>query len=323
MQPTLVLSAAHPGILYINGRFAGELSPTLPLFRPTAPQGALYLEFKPLNNRCEALARRLVFSSGTPMQASVEEAENLNVVLWPGNVTEIEFAPPEHTEPTRSIQLGGRSFLLEPGGRLLCDGRDLGVLPEGASLPELASVPHGAALTGNCAEGRYLLTCDENFERRTGFLHARQLDVEPDGRVRAIAAPGDLVGHATLENWRLTSEGLSLISSEPAWAQGAPRWPGTPEETVRCAVEAALEGLEAEAEGYLSPALRSRNPLQGIRERCDLCVEMKYAPPEGRSCVGLFSMLGVNLAQVHPLCYRTSPSGGPQGPYLIEALEFG
>ena len=36
MQPTLVLSAPHPGILYINGRFAGEVSHQNPLFRPVS-----------------------------------------------------------------------------------------------------------------------------------------------------------------------------------------------------------------------------------------------------------------------------------------------
>ena len=323
MQPTLVLSATHEGLLYINGRFAGELGPSLPIFRPTAPQGALYLDFRPLSNHCEAMARRLVFSSGMPMEASVESAENLNVVLWPGGVTEIEFSPPRRGAEPRIVQLAGHNFVLEEGGRFTCDGRNLGPLPEGASLPELIPAPHGAALMGSWSAGQYLLTTDEAFENRTGFLRAQQLEMSPDGHIRAVAAPGDLVGHATLENWRLTPEGLTLISSEPAWAQGAPHWPTTPEETVRCAVEAALQGLDAEAEGYLSPALRSRNPLQGMRQRCDLCVEMKYAPPDGRSCVGLFSIRGANLGKVHPLYFKTCASGGSQGPYLIEALEFG
>ncbi|MBQ4623869.1 MAG: hypothetical protein IJB51_04935, partial [Clostridia bacterium] len=39
--------------------------------------------------------------------------------------------------------------------------------------------------------------------------------------------------HAVLETWKLTPEGLILLSSEPAWSNGAPRWPKTPEETAR------------------------------------------------------------------------------------------
>lgn len=323
MQPVLILSAAYEGILYINGRFAGELGPQLPLFRATAPQGALYLDFRPLSNACGDLARRLVFSAGAPMENSVEAAENLNVVLWPGGMVEVEFSPEARRGEALSIVLAGRRFTLERSGRLRCEGRELGTLPPGAQLPELISVPFGAALTGTCDEGRYLLTADEDFQRRTGLLHARQLEFETAGRIRAVVASGDLAGHATLENWRLGADGLTLVSSEPAWMQGAPRWPATPEETARCAVEAALQGLFPEAEGYLSPALRNRNPLRDIRQHCDLCVEMKYAPPGARPCVGLLSLLCDNFARVQPLYFQASPGSGPQGPYQLDALEFG
>lgn len=323
MQPTLVLSAPHPGILYINGRFAGELSEERPLLRPVGAQGAVYLDYRPLSNACASMARRLVFSGGAPMAESAGEAENLNIVLWPGGAVEIELSPPSSGAQPRRVQLAGHSLLLEEDMRLSCDGRILATLPEGAELPELRTGQGGAVLTGRCAGGRYLLTVDPDFRGQTGFLRAQQLEFESDGRIRAVAAPPDLVGHATLETWRLTPDGLMLISSEPAWADGAPRWPQTPEDTVRAAVEAALAGLDAEADSYLVPALRARAPLSNVRGACDLCVEMKYAPPQARPCVGLLRLEGGNLARVRPLYYHAIPSGGPQGPYQIDALEFG
>lgn len=323
MQPTLVLSATYPGILYLNGHFAGEISAETPLMRPVGSRGAIYLDYRPLSNACRSLARKLVFSGGTPMRDSVEAAENLNVILWPGGAAEIEIAPVP-TDPIRQqFQLAGHHFAMDSESLLLsCDGRRIGMLPEGAEIPELHTVPVGVALIGRCSGGKYLLTLDSACRNQTGFLRAGQLDVESDGRIRAVVSPMDLVGHATLETWKLTQEGLTLISSEPAWANGAPRWPKTPEETMRAAVEAALAGLDAEAERYLSPALRSRMPLAGIQEKCDLCVEMKYAPPSARPCVGLLRLEGENLGRVSPLYFRAVPSGGLQGPYLIEEFEF-
>ena len=155
-----------------------------------------------------------------------------------------------------------------------------------------------------------------------GFLQAQQLEIEPDGRIRALVSRGDLAGHAALENWRVTPEGLATAGSEHVWIQGSPRWPQTPPETARAAVEAMLAGLHGEAEGYLSPALRSRIRPEEILESCDLCVEMKYAPPDPRPCVGLLKLQGDHLARVRPLYYRASPSGGLQGPWQIDALEL-
>lgn len=323
MQPTLVLSAPHPGILYINGHFAGELSQERPLLRPAGVQGPVYLDYRPLSNACRAMARRLVFSGGTPMAESAQEAENLNIVIWPGNVCEIEFEPAVLSSGVQHFQISGRSFSLDMDSlRLSCDGQAFCILPEGAQIPVFHRLQNGCALTGRCAAGHYLLTTDENLNRQTGFLRAQQLEIESDERIRAVSSPYDLVGHATLEIWRLTPEGLMMLSSEPAWAHGAPRWPKTPEETARAAVEAALAGLDSEADGYLSPALRARYPFTGIRDRCDLCVPMRYAPPDPRPCVGLLRLDGDRLARVRPLYFHAIASGHSQGQYQIDALEW-
>ena len=323
MQPTLILSAVHPGILYINGHFSGEIGEDTPLMRPVCSRGPVYLDYRPLTDAYRSMARKLVLSGGIPMTASVEEADGLNVILWPGGAVEIEFAPQIAASSAQSFQLGGHSFILDKENlHLTCDGQHLCTLPKGAGLPELLTTQSGTILTGSCAGGKYLLSMDSAFQRQTGFLRAGQMDIDADGRIRAVVDPSDLVGHTVLETWKLTPEGLMLLSSEPTWANGAPRWPKTPEETARAAVEAVLAGLDAEAERYLSPALRNRAPLSNIRDRCDLCVEMKYASPSSRPCVGLLKLEGDRMGRVVPLYFRTSPSGGPQSPYLIEELEY-
>ena len=323
MQPMLAVTAPHPGLIYINGRFSGEVSREQPLLRPVCPTGALYLDYRPLTRACEAMARRIVFSGGAPLQESVESAEDVRAVLWPGNVTELELLPEPRAQPPRTFSLSGHEFRLEGlPPRLSCDGRALCTLPDGPELPEPHLLPEGAILLGRASEGMYLLSMDPDFRGETGFLRARQIDIEGGGRIRAVVAPEDSVGHATLEIWRLTAEGLTLVTSEPAWAQGAPRWPQTPVQTAMAAVEAALAGLDAEAEGYLAPSLRRGFSADRLREACDLCVEMKYAPPDARPCVGLLRLEGGNLARVAPLYYRCTASGGPQGPYQIDLFEF-
>ena len=87
MQPMLAVTAPHPGLIYINGRFSGEVSREQPLLRPVCATGALYLDYRPLTNACRAMARRIVFSGGAPMMESIEAAEDLSSVIWPGNVT--------------------------------------------------------------------------------------------------------------------------------------------------------------------------------------------------------------------------------------------
>lgn len=321
MQPTLVLTAPHAGILYINGRFAGEVEKEYPLLRPVGSRGAVYLDYRPLSENCHAMARKIVFSGGEPLPESVEQAENLNIIVWQGGAVEMELLPDEEKAAPLRFSLSGHDFLLD-AGELSCDGRRIAALPRDAQPPEFRALATGNALLGACGSGQYLCTLSDDFSRQTGFLRARQIDTEADGRIRAVVAPEDLVGHATLESWKLTAEGLMLLGSESAWADGQPQWPTTPERTVRAMVEAALAGLDGEAEGYLSPALRRQGIADRLRESCDLCVEMKYAPPDPRPCVGRLQLLGERLARVHPLYFRASPSGGPQGPWLIEELEW-
>ncbi len=323
MQPILILSASHPGILYLNGSFAGEINSDLPLMRPVGGRGALYLDYRPLSNACKSMARRLVFSGGAPMAESAAACDGLNIIIWSGGAIEIELTPESNADEIQSLRLGEHRFTLDGARRrLICDGAPLGKLPEGAQPPEYRALADGVVLLGACTGGRYLFACDAACTHQTGFLQAQQIEIEGDGRIRAVVSRSDLVGHATLEIWRLTANGLMLASSEPAWADGAPHWPQTPAETARAAIEAALADLDAEAEGYLSPRLREQLSAADLKSMGDLCVEMKYAPPSARPCVGMLQLEGDHLARVRPLYFRAIPSGGVQGPWQIDAFEW-
>lgn len=321
MQPTLVLSAPQPGILYINGRFAGEISNEDPLFRPVSSRGQVYLDYRPLSNACECMARRLVFSGGEPMPRSIEEAENLSVVIWCGGTIEIELTPPERSTVQR-FEAGGRQYALEEN-HLCRNGRQICALPRGAAIPEFRQSDAWDLFCGRHDGGQYLLVLERDSHAQRGFLQAQQIELESDGRIRAIVSREDLVGHAALEHWQLDEDGLKLLSSEYAWLHGTPRWPTTPAETARAFMEALLAGSASESDGYLSPGLRARLNRDALRESCDLCVPMKYAPPDSRPCVGLLQLQGDRLAKVRPLYYSAMPSDGNQGSWQLDGLELG
>ena len=320
MQPTIICTARTPGMIYINGRFAGEASRQRPLFAPVSPSGAVYLEYRPLSGADGALARRLVFSGGAPMADSLAGATGLSCVAWPGGALEVEFSHcPRSLE---YFELEGRRCAIERGEttRLLTGGAEV-ILPEGALPPRAARQRDALVLTGDIdGGGQYLVALSGDFSRLLGQLAADSIAPADGGLYSAVVSLGDSVGHGRLEQWLADGSGLSLASAESVWADGAPHWPETANGAMIAAVEAMLAGLPGEAEGYLSPALAAARPLDSIAEACDLCVPMTYAPPDPRPCVGLLKSVNDHLATVRPLYYSAEQGAGRQGPWQITGI---
>lgn len=320
MQATLVICAAQPGMLYLNGYFAGEVAPDEPLIRPVAQRGAVYLDYRPLKGGWLPAARKIVFSGGVPLKESVEEAEDIGAVVWPGNICEIEITPPPcGAADARKFSIGGHGFSIRGEvPKLYCGDRLLGTLPEGALVPRLYETPAGCVFLGEAPGGMYLLSADAQLERGTGFLSADKIEFSADGSIRALLSENDFAGHGAAEKWQLTPEGLQLISSEPVWSGGSPRMPERAQDTVIAAVQAALLGRAEEAEQYLSDALRSENPLNGLYGKYEMCTEMKYAHPDNRPCVALIRLIGEHMAYAEPLYYICVRRDGR---YWIESIE--
>ena len=320
MQPTIICTAPTPGMLYINGRFAGELSPDVPLCAPVSPQGPVYLEYRPLTGDEPPITRKCVFSGGQPMPESLAEAEGLSCVEWPGGALEIEFFPLERSE---------EEFLLDGVACRMIRGRDTRLriggtevaLPEGARAPRLERRGEAALLTGEIeGGGQYLAALAPGLSGEAGTLIADRIDGIGNGGINALISLGDSVGHGRLEQWVLEGGMLRRVSSESVWMEGGPRWPQTPDAAMRAAVEAVLAGLPGEADGYLTPALAAAAPLADVAEICDVCVPMKFPLPDGHPCVGLLRAENGHLARVRPLYYRAVRTGGLQGPWQIEAV---
>ncbi len=321
MQPTIICTARAPGMIYINGRFAGEASTERPLMAPVSPSGAVYLEYRPLTGPGRALARRLVLSGGAPLADSVEGASGLNCVAWPGGALEVEFIAVEcDAEP---VIIDGVPGALRRGEETTLSLNGLTIpVPEGALPPRLIRQGGAALLLGDTlGGGQYLAALSPELTALLGTLSAEA--IEPaDGLISAVVDLKDSVGHGRLEQWLAEPHGLRRVSSEPVWNAGAPRWPETAEGAMIAAVEATLAGLGGECAGYLSPALASNAPLEAVAEVCDLCVPMKYGLPDARPCVGLLKAENDRLATVRPLYYRAEPVSSPQGAWQITALSL-
>ena len=323
MQPILSLIAPVPGMVLLSGRFAGELRPGEPLILPLRPFGAQYLTFLPLEGDSLPLSRRLIFSAGRLLPGNL--SADLCAVAWPGGVTEVEFTPPRLPgAPRRQVRVeGGVRYALveaaEPWLELETGGLRV-PLPEGAHLPELQRREGCLLFSGASVAGEYLAAASADGERLLHLLAGTHITLSGD-LVRVVAAQNDIVGHARLETWRLSPEGLTLESAEPAWADSAPHWPVTAEETALALVQAALLGLDGEAETWLAPQLAGSGVLRTLLTDVSACVPLKYALQDGRPAVALLRAETANFARAEPLYYRAIPAATVQGSWQIAALE--
>ena len=319
--PMLAITAPVPGMLCVNGRFAGEIAPEHPFITPVNPSGAVYCTLFPLVPGRLAVTRRLDFSEGDFLPESVGE-DGLSAVIWPGGVIEAELEPMRVPAGVCSgyadargdyiLQRGCGAFLRFPSGRIL-------PLPETAGEPQLLTEGETVCVLGDRADGGMFLAAADAEGRTLGMLNADRIEHEDGGAFFASVFSGDTVGHARLEHWTLRADGLVMASWQPAWADGAPHWPGSPQETALAAMEALTADLESEAEGYLAPGM----PIAGLREiagRCDAFSLMKYPPADGSACIAMISVLGKNCARAVPLYFRARPERGVQSKWRIEAF---
>ena len=93
MQPTLIAASAVPGLIYVNGRLIGEVEEGRPQTLPVSPFGAVYLEHRPLGRSHLPMTQRVTFSGGKPVPESLEQAQGVEAVLWPGSLLEVELTP--------------------------------------------------------------------------------------------------------------------------------------------------------------------------------------------------------------------------------------
>ncbi len=334
MQPMLMIRSDIPGVVYINGRFAGEAGEDSAVSVPVSSRGTLYVELRPLLGGFLPLARRIALSQGQIVPASLQGQDGLFLVEWPGAVLDLQLSPERaRGAPLRAFERaeGGLTVRLLRNGlaaRLeVSDGAMTAVhaLPDGAQPPDLLHLPDGALLFIGSLDrgGRYALALPRDLDPALLSVSAQSVELMDDFSIRALVDANDQVGHAQLITYRASHDGFEAAQVEPLWASGAPNWPQTAEEAALAALQAARLGLSDEANGYFSAGIAAGGgPALAEAVRSDGAVALKYPLPTGEQAVGLLKLVGENAAQVAPVAYRALAMGGGQGMWRLESLEL-
>lgn len=330
MQPTLLVTSGVSGLLYVNGRLAGEIDQAHSACLPVAAFGPIYLELRPMEAGHLPLACRLTLSGGKPIASSLDAQQGLFVGMWPGGVLEVELSaerlPEECASPAylmdgdlrAAVYTGARPRLTVSAG----GAHYAYALAPGARPPELIVRPECYLFRGELeGGGEYALALSQDLSRVLISLTGQRIGVDDQGALSALVAADDIVGHANLETWGYEAQGYQLLAREAIWAAGAPKWPATPEDTALAAVQAAQLDLLAEASGYFAPHVPCEAALAAVRA-WDGCLPMRYALPDGRPAIALYRMIGERLVEFAPLYFRAGAGGGTQGIWRLEALSL-
>lgn len=310
----MAISCGAPGLIYVNGRLAGEASVETPLTLPVAPNGVIYVEVRPFGVQFLPAAHKITMRGGVPTVS-----DGVACVLWACGVCEIELpAPPARAEESEYFNIDGvPGAILRGHETRLRFGAGVLSAPDGAQTPALARECAEYLLIGRTIGGMYACCFAREGFRALGACEADLIEAEPGGKLTCLTRLNDVTGHARVETWLAANGRFSMEYSEFAWADGAPRAPNSPEETARAAVEAAILGIGGEADSFLSPDLRGRGYVKAAINGARGCVHMKYAPPSAENAVGLLHIESDSLARVVPLPFRATPSGGEKTVWQI------
>lgn len=315
MQTVLSIRSETAGVVYVNGRLAGEVDPDRSVTLPVSPFGALILEHRPFSAGFLPLTLRIPISQGAPLVASPPDAR-LFAALWPDGLIELELRPerPPDAHPPRFLGYAGETRVSVSSSFVFCEspaGFFSYPLPDGAAPPSLTVLPSGAMLCGALPNSaQYALVLAPDGSSCPLALTGQSVAPLDGGAIRVVRSLEDAIGRAMLETWVCDRQDWRRAASEPVWASGAPVWPSTPESTAIAALEAAQLGYRAEAAAYFSP-LYPCDDLLKAAAACDGCVPLRAPLLSGEPAVGLTRLDG-GLLRIIPAIYRASP-GGPHG----------
>ena len=189
MHPAIICAAGAEGMIYLNGRFAGEVSGERPLYMPVAPYGAVYIEFRPLTGASEGVARRLVLSGGMPLAERLENADGLWCVAWPNGALELEISTVDRVVERFALEGLPCALVRGEATTLVLNGAEV-ALPPGAGLPRLMRLDGAAALIGDVeGGGQYLAAMAPDLsEQHAPEPHTRQARRQCLLQARALPA---------------------------------------------------------------------------------------------------------------------------------------
>lgn len=290
----LRIQSHTPGLLTVNGQFCGRVDDS-PHTYITHADDCGYLMLTPLTDGFLPLAREIRLRA----HQLLAPPEGVYALQWPEGVCQLELRPspfPAPSPETPPIPPDAQDVVRRPvqGDRLLCSWRG--------------------------KDGAFLRLCDEEGQILQ-TLCAKRFTWDTPDVLQAFEDANDFVGHATLCAYRLTRDGFSLLSRQNIWADGAPRWPTTPLQTLRAYLEALHIGADAEAAHYLTAP--DRHSVLGAFDRV---VELRYPllEPDERLplALGILTVVSPTLARVQAVCARARAAAHAQGPYKLEEIRL-
>ena len=296
MQPVAVITSPASGILYINGRIAGETGPDVALTIPLTPNGAIYMQLFPFGRRYRPGAYRLDLKNG---EISANAADDTcRILIWPGHIIEISLMPltAVPAESEYSILDGIPAAILRGEASLLRIGQNSVALPESASLPDNHIKLNGANLyTGRAGDRAYIALFNSDDLTPINAITADRITIA-EGKIITATELKDAADHLRIDTYEPTGDSLKIVSTSIS----ARHVPETAESTAIAAAEAALLGLSKELDEYLQPdsSLDTAN-IDGV-------LPMKYCIPGIQTAIGLLKRITPFAAQVTPQYYTAS-----------------
>ena len=324
MQSVLMIRAHTGGLVYLNGRMAGEAGREHPLTLPVSPNGTILLELRPFQMGYLPFTVRFSLTSGKPRLPHPDP--RVYAACWPDALIELELRPERIPAPAQILFREGGicfSYMDACPPVLRCDTDSASFfhpLPDGALPPVLRPFPSARLLTGTLrSSDQYALILSDDAAHLLCTLVGRNISVLPDNAsVRFIRPLGDTAGHAFLETWSNTADGWACTWSEPMWADGMPTRPQTPVDTALAAVEAAQLHLAGEAMSYCS-ARWGASDIFSLLAEYDGCTRLRVPLSDGSDAVGV-TKLEDGILRVLPVRY-TASRGGTYGAWQLESLE--
>jgi len=314
MQPTAVISSKAEGLIYINGRLAGETAPDTPLILPVTPNGVIYMEFIPFSLRFRPAAYRLKMTSGEPDITASDE--KLRLLIWPGGVIELSLTPltAVPAESEYGIIDGVPAAMLRGAASLLRIGQSSVALPDSAQLPDKHITVNGCELyRGTFPGGEYAALFSSNDLSPKGAMTGDSISVD-GGNIISVTSLSDSTGHLRRDIYSLSPDGLTLQDSDIIFPESGPAQPTGAESTALAAAEALLLGLSDEAAGFMD----CRTPV--LPGDVQYAMPMKYGVPDSQPAIALISRLSENAAKASPLYYKSALQ--PDGRYKITGFHI-
>lgn len=321
MLPMLLIESKQPGLLYVNGQFCGKLDGQQTFI--AHQDDRVYLELRPFDTRCAGVVSEIVLSGGMvkPPESGVF------VVEWPEGIKQIELHPAKTAQsaPMELLsQLKAKELslmVMRVGDRtaIAREGQVLFDVPQDAQEVQLRDFGDGMMVI-SLRDGDMSCLYLTDGTRLIGSLRAKKIAWESQRRISALESLNDTVGHGTLTLYSITEAGLTPLERQSVWADGAPHWPQTPQDTLLAYLEAVHMGAQDEAAQYAAHSgVRPPSAFDGV-------VPLRYSlknPPQGLPVqVGMLRVQGPTLAQVSAIGARLRESRHAQGLYKIDALSL-